>query len=94
MSGLTARQLIPNAELERQQRDVRDRQKEEDQKRQIPAGMAEEPILLPFLQELTPRMLTQPQRIVDQMHTEPVGVLIQKSARSEPPLQVMFQQGG
>ncbi len=93
-SGLTARQPIPNADLERRQRDVMDRQKEEDRKRQTPAGGEGESILLPFLQEPTPRTPVQPQRIVDQTRTEPVDVLIQKSARAEPLLQPMFQQRG
>ncbi len=92
-SGLTARQPILNAELERQQRDIRDRQKEEERKQQIPAGSAEELILLPFLQEPTPMTPKQPQRIMDQTCTEPVGMLIKKLARPEPPPQVMFQQG-
>ncbi|MCP4545806.1 MAG: hypothetical protein GY835_04990, partial [bacterium] len=81
VSGLTARQPITNEEQERQQRDDMDRQKEEERKRQIPAGTAEEPLLLPFLQEPAPTTPTQPQRIVDRTRTEPVNVLIQKSAR-------------
>ncbi len=79
-SRLTAHQPIPNAEMDRQQRDIRDHQKEEEWRRQIPAGMAEQLIFLPFLLELTPMTPMQPQRIVDQTHTEPVDMLIQKSA--------------
>ncbi len=94
VSGLTARQPIPNEEQERQQRDDMDRQKEEERKRQIPAGTAEEPLLLPFLQEPALTTPMQPQCIVDRTRTEPVNVLIQKSARKEQAPQVMYQRGG
>ncbi len=93
-SGLTVHQPIPNEELEREQRQARDRQQEKEKARQIQAGTAEEPIYLPYVQELTPMMPMQLQHLADQTRMEPVDVLIQKSARPEPLLQVMFQQGG
>ncbi len=80
--------------MEQEQRIVRDRQQEKEWGQRIQAGTAEEPIFLPHLQELTLMTPLQLQRIMDQTRTEPVGALIQKSARPEPLPQVMFQQGG
>ncbi len=48
---------------------------------------------LPYLQEQMPMTPTQTQRAMDEVRTEPVGVLIQKSAQLEPPPQVMYEQG-
>ncbi len=79
-----------NEELERQQRNDRDRQMEKERSRWIQAGTAEQPIFLPHLQEPMPLAPLQLQCIMDQTHMETVDVLIQKSARPEPP-PVMFQ---
>ncbi|MCP4549575.1 MAG: hypothetical protein GY835_24225, partial [bacterium] len=64
VSGLTARRPIQNEVIEREQRDDRDRQQENEWNWQIQAGMAEQPIFLPNLQEPTPMMPMQLQRIV------------------------------
>ncbi len=92
-SGLTACQPVHDANVEREQTKARDRQRETEQKQQIQAGTVETLIFLPHLQELTPMTPMQPQRIVDQTRTEPVNVLIQRSARPEPQPQLMFEQG-
>ncbi len=49
------------------------------------AGTAEQPIFLPHLQEPTLTMQLQPPRIMDQVRTEPMEKLIQKSKRPELP---------
>ncbi len=49
------------------------------------AGTAEQPIFLPHLQEPMLTMQLQPPCIMDQVHTEPMEKLIQKSKRLEPP---------
>ncbi len=53
---------------------------EKERSQRIQAETTEQPIFLPHLQE--PMLLAplQPQRIVDQMRTETVDMLIQKSA--------------
>ncbi len=80
VTGLTSHRPHTDEAQERQQRDDRDCRTEGERSRQIPVGMAEQPIFLPHLQEPTLMAQLQPPCIVDQVRMQSMGMIIQKTA--------------
>ncbi len=78
--GLTSQQLQVDPIQERAQIADRDRRVQQDQELQIRAGSAAEPIFHPHLQEPIPTMMIQPQRLVNEVRTTKLDILIQRTA--------------
>ncbi len=79
-TGLTSRQPQVDETQERLQRAKRDRCSQGEWNRQIQSGSAEEPIFHPHLQEPMPVAPLQLPRVVNEVCTEQLDMLIQRTA--------------
>ncbi len=84
-TGLTSRQLQVDPQEEREQITERDQRVQEEQKLDISAGSSAEPISHPHLQEPVAPATIQLQRYVNKVCTMELDMLIQRTARPEPP---------
>ncbi len=79
-TGLTSRQLHVDEDQERLQRAERDRRTQKEWDLQIKAGSAANPIFHPHLQELIPAAPLQLPRLVNEVCTMQLDMLIQRTA--------------
>ncbi len=84
-TGFTSRQPQVDPQEERKQIAERDQRVQKEQELQITAGSVAEPISHLHLQEPVAPATIQPQRYMNEVRTTELDMLIQRTARPEPP---------